>query len=250
MTTCLVAGASLEPGTGHFSHASRMKWNAEYDGAPNDDGITVLDITDPTAVRHCFVVFHDSTALESGRRIRCMMPLLGNEYASLYHGAEELEQCFPVFESLDESPVIDSATLRETWPRGRWSARAPRSYSSQPLQTPATTVEEDKLDTITEALIGVRLEDDQGAPDADIAERPEWPSMLRDYFRRHPQVIVSMCISQMMPVTDLPSGRRVSPLAQTNSSSPSAALTSSTSISILPCWPRTSWTSSAVPRRA
>jgi hypothetical protein len=46
-----------------------MKWNADYDGAPNDDGSTVLDITDPAAVRHCFVVFQDRTAVDSGRRI-------------------------------------------------------------------------------------------------------------------------------------------------------------------------------------
>jgi hypothetical protein len=84
LTTCLVAGTSLEPGTGYVSHASGMKWNADYDSAPNEDGITVLDITDPAAVRHCFVIFHDGTAVEDGRRVRGMMPLLGKEYASLW----------------------------------------------------------------------------------------------------------------------------------------------------------------------
>jgi hypothetical protein len=38
----------------------------------------------------------------------------------------------------------------------------------------------------------MKLEDDQKDLDADIAERPEYPSILRDYFRRHPGVIVSM----------------------------------------------------------
>jgi hypothetical protein len=39
---------------------------------------------------------------------------LGKECASLYHGAEELKQCAPVFESLDNYPIVDSGTLRET----------------------------------------------------------------------------------------------------------------------------------------
>jgi hypothetical protein len=37
-----------------------------------------------------------------------MMPMLGKEFAGLYHGAEELEDYAPVFESLDASPVVDS----------------------------------------------------------------------------------------------------------------------------------------------
>jgi hypothetical protein len=164
--------------------------------APNDDGITVLDITDPAAVRHCFVVFHEQTALESGRRIRGMVPLLGKEYVSLYHGAEDLEHCSSVFESLDESPIIDSVTLRETWPRGQWYARAPRSYASRPTDAPASTVEkeesdEDGPDPTTEGLIKRRFEDDQDNLDADILDYLDFPSALRDYFRRHPEIIVS-----------------------------------------------------------
>jgi hypothetical protein len=55
ISTCMLLGTSVDVDTGYSNGAMLMPWNLEVDGGDNNDGVTILDITDPTRVCYCFV---------------------------------------------------------------------------------------------------------------------------------------------------------------------------------------------------
>ena len=55
--TCLAIGTSYDSKTGQVQAIHELQYDMGYDQGDNNDGITVLDITDLDNVRYCFVNF-------------------------------------------------------------------------------------------------------------------------------------------------------------------------------------------------
>jgi hypothetical protein len=150
ITTCLFLGASFDV-KAVYSHGVILEpFDMAFNEGDNNDGITVIDITNLTHVRYCFVFWRmmmgeeeeeeeeggggeeegegeeeeGDTEWEGGPR---MTPLSGPKYLSAYYKAKErsndpklqtelqaLEQQF------DKWDLIDTASLANIWPQGEW----------------------------------------------------------------------------------------------------------------------------------
>ncbi|KAL8885157.1 MAG: hypothetical protein Q9192_006693 [Flavoplaca navasiana] len=126
-----------------------MPYNRGY----NDNGITILDITDLERVCYCFVDFN---GMESKREVQLMAPLSGRTYLAAYYDWDEVddkevkEQMILNVGALDKYPLILTSTLQETWPKGEWENP---EVDAVLAQCPAT----DKLGDITDTLGAVSL---------------------------------------------------------------------------------------------
>lgn len=58
ITTCLVTGAAYDFEQGEVQTASELDFDTGFNQGHNEDGITVLDITDLTDVRYCFATIY------------------------------------------------------------------------------------------------------------------------------------------------------------------------------------------------
>ncbi|KAJ4182060.1 hypothetical protein NW767_013953 [Fusarium falciforme] len=63
ITTCLAIGASYDSKTGQVQAIHELRYDMGYDQGDNNDGITVIDITDLDHVRYCFVNFGSESPL-------------------------------------------------------------------------------------------------------------------------------------------------------------------------------------------
>jgi hypothetical protein len=104
-------GSSLRPDEASHAVTHVLSFNMTYDGGDNNNGITVLDITDLENVRYCFVDFH---GMESESEVDLMTPLSATTYLRAY---EEFEGNVEDFEGL---PLIDGRVLNSAWPDDKW----------------------------------------------------------------------------------------------------------------------------------
>jgi len=140
INTCLLLGASFDVKAVYNSHVKLYPFDMPFNGGDNNDGITVIDITDLKHVRYCFVFFgymfgwvvgeeeEEDDAWASGIR---MTPLSGPMYLSAYHNAKERSK-YPELQielqtlerQFDEWDLIDIASLANTWPQDEWETIA------------------------------------------------------------------------------------------------------------------------------
>ncbi|KAH9884768.1 hypothetical protein F4778DRAFT_762544 [Xylariomycetidae sp. FL2044] len=144
IASCLLLGTSFDPDKGVATQAHLLPFNTPYDGGDNNDGVTILDITNPAKVRHAFVF--PGTAFEHISRLPelCNIPLTGDEYCELYseENSEEISEDGRATNSVEQTLVrlqalaspetaaellIDEDTLRSAWPRSSdqrpWGSR-------------------------------------------------------------------------------------------------------------------------------
>jgi hypothetical protein len=127
ITTCLLLGASFDVKAGYNSHVHLQPFNMPFDMGDNIGGITVIDLTDLTHVRYCFMSRRDWRSGVEGKRGLRMIPLSGSMYLSACYNTKErskdpklqtelqtLEQQF------DKWDVIDIASLVNSWPEDGW----------------------------------------------------------------------------------------------------------------------------------
>lgn len=116
--TSLAVGASLRPDEAYHAFVHALPFNLSFDGGDNNDGITVIDITDLDNPRYCFVNFSTMYGDEedSGER-PLMTPLSGSEYSAAYDDLDaSLEGPEPV-------PLVDGRALNSVWPDEMWNAQ-------------------------------------------------------------------------------------------------------------------------------
>lgn len=133
VTTCLVIGASVDLANGMISNATPLQWNMEFDRGDNNDGVTILDISQPKSVRYCFVVFgryvYEATESDEGdeepnKYKGVMTPLRGAEYLGIYYKEKKwTSEMKASVASLDRVSLIPVSALNEAWPRPNWSSR-------------------------------------------------------------------------------------------------------------------------------
>jgi hypothetical protein len=111
ITTCLAVGSSLRPDEASHAVTHVLSFNMTFDGGDNNNGITVLDITDLELVRYCFVDFQ---GMESESEVDLMTPLSATTYLRAY---DEFEGNLEAFETF---PLIDGRVLNSAWPNDNW----------------------------------------------------------------------------------------------------------------------------------
>ena len=119
IATCLVLGASYDPTTGEASKVHALDFNTAVGVMDNNDGVTVVDITEPSKPRYCFLALHGGET-----QAKRMVPLRAMEYLSAYQRfdkhPEGLVKSFELYE------LIKISSLNDAWPRDDWrsSSRA------------------------------------------------------------------------------------------------------------------------------
>ncbi|KAK3356374.1 hypothetical protein B0T25DRAFT_134962 [Lasiosphaeria hispida] len=107
--TCLILGAMLDPRPEFYHQSSNraipFSITTDFDGVENDDGVTVIDISNLDAIRYCFFFLHTLT------------PLTGIEYYRTYY---EDSPSAPQPADLGAWDLIHDETLRGLWPHGDW----------------------------------------------------------------------------------------------------------------------------------
>ncbi|KAF7940390.1 uncharacterized protein EAE98_000517 [Botrytis deweyae] len=129
--TCLFMGYSFKEEDGYStSSCYPQSFNTEFDNADNNEGITVLDITDIDKIRYCFVNIHcGSDPRGWGIIMNCgvpsMIPLSATEYIEAYsHEPKKFEEAWKKWiHHLSKLDLIDSHTLNSVWPRNTWKIR-------------------------------------------------------------------------------------------------------------------------------
>lgn len=122
VATCLLLGASVTPETGQGYNATHLPFNTSLGHA--DEGCTVLDITDPAAVRYAFVFALPQQYAPEIWKDFGNTPLTAWEYAAFYGElcneevrlAEMLKGQEVVDSTVIASPLIDEDALESAWP--------------------------------------------------------------------------------------------------------------------------------------
>ena len=96
-----------------------------FDEGDNNDGITVIDITDLDRVRYCFVLWDgcDVFSQDEDANILQLTPLSGSLYLGAYYNSNEQEERVDLQELVrrfDSWDLISSSALRDAWPEGDW----------------------------------------------------------------------------------------------------------------------------------
>ncbi|KAI8664527.1 hypothetical protein NCS55_00961800 [Fusarium keratoplasticum] len=131
ITTCLAIGASYDSKTGQVQAIHELRYDMGYDQGDNNDGITVIDITDLDHVRYCFVNFGNEDDEDSQSELRRVglsnkrmdappfdnfateTPLTGREYLRGYYSEsdEMVQRNMEVIEALDNTPLVEEVAL-------------------------------------------------------------------------------------------------------------------------------------------
>ncbi|KAF1970828.1 hypothetical protein BU23DRAFT_203676 [Bimuria novae-zelandiae CBS 107.79] len=178
-------GAATDFTKGEVENVHEEPWNTTYNGGDNNDGITILDITEPLDTHYCFVHWNTTDHWDQEfeglgddeepppKRDLDMTPLTGAEYASIY-----IESGMP--EELCQNPLIDSNTLKEVWSEGEWSNREERGLpvGEKPTPPPPKIV---KLADMAREKSIERLLDEDDALQEHIEELPNFNEALKKY---------------------------------------------------------------------
>jgi len=121
--TCLVIAASFVVEPSHnYSRISPEPFGMPYDGGDNNDGITVIDVTQLESLRYCFVFLNQS---ELGSRRDT--PLSERQYLAEYEripGRNDPGRNDPGRNDpgrLAAFGVLHMDCLKSAWPRGYWA---------------------------------------------------------------------------------------------------------------------------------
>ena len=98
------------------------------DGGDNNEGVTVIDITQPSRLRYCFVFFENNERSDTGSDVALYTPLSAPSYFQAYGASKNLEERareFALIDSMTEWPLIDAAALQNTWPHAPWDSEGP-----------------------------------------------------------------------------------------------------------------------------
>jgi hypothetical protein len=130
ITTCLLLGASFNVEDGYNARVILEPFNMAFNMGDNNDGITIIDITDLSHVRYCFVLwnewhFFQSDEVEESQDF-LMRPLSGPTYLSAYYDAKQRAgaEHQHLMQQYDRWDLIEVDALANTWPQGKWIGAA------------------------------------------------------------------------------------------------------------------------------
>lgn len=169
IATCLVLGTSLNAETGEGANFHSLQCNVAFDAGDNNDGVTVLDVTNPAQVRYAFAVPNGEGVETKNFR---NTPLTAFEYAASYdekwvaEDDEDYESGVPtklvhflqsqtsIDTTVISAPLIDEAALESAWPaawRNRSDLKLP-AIPALPAIAPARAASDDSSHGDTDSL--------------------------------------------------------------------------------------------------
>ena len=135
IATCVVIGAGWDPEDGYQHMVHIYPFNMFFDKGDNNDGITVIDITDLDNVKQCFVVFtgdndnYDSEEEsddnnESGHKdpreqktqAPKWTPLKASQYLRSYYPEKILIDDLNIMDQFSDKKLIAVSALNSCWP--------------------------------------------------------------------------------------------------------------------------------------
>jgi hypothetical protein len=118
IAACLVLGASFDVKQGYSETVSLEPFNKDFDDGDINDGITVIDITDLSHVRYCFVLWDgcDPFLRKGVVNVPTMTPLSGPLYLRAYY--KDLQEL--IVPDLEGWDIISTYALLSAWPEGDW----------------------------------------------------------------------------------------------------------------------------------
>ncbi|CAH0058200.1 unnamed protein product [Clonostachys solani] len=157
ITNCLMLGTSFNQDLAQAGVVHEEPFGMGFDQGDNNDGITVIDITDLENVKYCFVNFLDTYEGEEDFQGPLYQPLTGWQYVKNYYPEEDpIPQAhIHLPKSLDTKPLINIATLAETWPWGKWevSDAVPRDTIGPDNHPVVQSLVEKTVERIVDALL-------------------------------------------------------------------------------------------------
>ena len=122
ISAALLLGGSFDPDRGLVARVHSISFNMPFDYGGNDDGITIIDITEQAHPRYCFVFFNEiyqnsysENSDESDPGAELCTPLSASSYLKVYG-----EQPTELLEKINEWRLIDVGALEDAWPHGGW----------------------------------------------------------------------------------------------------------------------------------
>ena len=194
IATCLTVGSSFEPDVGYSARVHPMRFNTTLDQIDNNDGITVIDISNLDRFRYCF-------AFPDKRR-----PLSASAYLSLYFNlrrpprsdtenvegyesedsnlSEDSERQSldedtlfayeDLAEQLEAYELIDASTLESTWPTS--AVEHTVEYEGNPPEELSDGVQSTSLRDLTVDQFVKHMLENTEVDSGSIAEAQQLPS--------------------------------------------------------------------------
>ncbi len=155
----------------------------DFDEGDNNDGITVIDISNLDAVRYCFVKFgggFDTTP------VPFMTPLPASSYV-LDYGDEVSERDQETFDeilaSIDSWELVSAHNLHETWPRDNWNGVEVQGHSDEDIDESKegnAKSSGNQIKSLRASAMDTLLQTSLAQPDSDTALLSE-AELLHDY---------------------------------------------------------------------
>lgn len=81
ISTALTFGGSFDPLNGIHDRVLPLQFNTPFDGGDNNDGVTIIDVTQQAHPRYCFVFFEGHDYMDAGEpRVEMYTPLSARDY--------------------------------------------------------------------------------------------------------------------------------------------------------------------------
>jgi hypothetical protein len=114
---------SFDPTETYYYMVHHLPFNLEFNGGDNNDGITILDITDLDRSRYCFVNFIEEKYGNEAPGVPAplMTPLSASQYLWSYYdekNATYIEAFGNLAHKFEGLPLVDIHSLANAWPRG------------------------------------------------------------------------------------------------------------------------------------
>jgi hypothetical protein len=180
ITTCLIVGASYNPEIGRCSSLDEEPFGMGYDQGHNNNGITVLDITDLSNIRYCFVDFY---GMESDRAVPLHTPLDGWTYLRAYYDDTHdlVVNNKATTDGLEKYSLVELSALAGCWPDGNWQTAAGGGDSNLGLaHTRSDRTPMPSLRALSQKRLFQRLLSSDGPPDLTLLDQP---MLFRDFTR-------------------------------------------------------------------
>ncbi|KAJ9638436.1 hypothetical protein H2199_007125 [Coniosporium tulheliwenetii] len=210
--TCVTLGAGLNIEEGYEATISVLPFNIDISECDNNDGFTVIDVSNLDRVRYCFFVDGGVETAEYRHKqgmtnedgdgssewlepteeniIPRLVPLKAEQYLSGYYfrGSKDWSATLDEkLRSFEDWPLVNVAALKETWPDHPWNddVEEQKSDRSSPAGTTLSL-----RNASMQKLIGEALHDPENGDWIQEAEcLPDFVPILRSYLYEHPESV-------------------------------------------------------------
>ncbi|KPM39230.1 hypothetical protein AK830_g7357 [Neonectria ditissima] len=197
ITTCLAVGTGYDGDLGRVHTVHELAYDTGFDQGDNNDGITVIDISDLDDVRYCFVnVFENDYDSDAAPSPGVCTPLTGRQYVGGYYNeSDDMWQAnVHIIEALDKAPLVEVGALAGTWPWGDWTIEDIAAQSEELADQTGTRNSTKSLRDLAATTLFSRLlqsTDDEFDPSLldEVRDLPRFQRILKEHLLSHPTTV-------------------------------------------------------------